>query len=208
MLVGVSIALTGIASSLRVFGNERIVFWREASTGTSTLAYFLGKDFAQIPNMLIAPLLFEVLYYSLTVPRAHFLTLYYIFILVEFASVSIGYLVSCLVKPAVSQLSGVVVVLVMMMFSGSRPTLSEFKTMVVPVKYIPSASYLRWSQESIYIAEVSQYAEVYDITSGLNLLSYSLDDFHKCLIWIAGLGLLFRICAFIAMVALNRDKKK
>lgn len=50
-----SLSLTAVASSLRVFGSERVVFWRESSAGTNTLAYFLGKGTiakcAQIDNL-------------------------------------------------------------------------------------------------------------------------------------------------------------
>lgn len=57
-LTCLSVALTAVASSLRVFGNEvrecisimnltdsmqRVVYWREASWGLDTVAYFLGK---------------------------------------------------------------------------------------------------------------------------------------------------------------------
>jgi len=148
MLCGVSLSLTAVASSLRVFGSERIVFWREASTGTYTLAYYLGKDLAQIPFIVIAPLIFETLFYSLTVPRAQFLVLYQIFLVVQFAASGLGYLVSNLVKPSVSQLAGVVCILVTMMFSGTRPTLAELKNMPIPFRYIANLSYLRWAQES------------------------------------------------------------
>lgn len=130
MLTCVSVALTAVAASLRVFGNERIVYWREAATGTSTISYFIGKgievslkfmnfsDMAQIPHMVVAPLIFLTLFYSLTVPRARFLTYYLIFFCLQFSSTALGYFVSTVVKPNVSQLTGVVTVLVMMMFSG------------------------------------------------------------------------------------------
>ena len=41
-----ALALAAVASSLRIFGREKVVFGREATTGTSTEAYFLGRSVA------------------------------------------------------------------------------------------------------------------------------------------------------------------
>jgi ABC-type multidrug transport system permease subunit len=71
-----------------------------------------------IPNMLVAPLLFEALFYSITAPRALFIQLYGVLLCIEIVAVSLGFLVSILVKPSVSQLTGVVIVMIMVMFSG------------------------------------------------------------------------------------------
>jgi len=208
MLSILALSLTAVASSLRVFGSERVNFWREASSGINTLSYFLGKDVSQIPNMLIAPLIFETLYYSLVAPRSPFLQLYSIFIVVQFSSVGIGYLVSVLVKPQVSQLTGVVTILVFMMFSGPKPPLPQLKTMPIPVPYVPYISFLRWGQEAVYITEVNQYRNVYNISTGLEVLGYSSDNYRMDLVMMLSLGIAFRIFAFIFMVILNRDKKK
>jgi len=148
------------------------------------------------------------LYYSLVAPRSPFLQLYSIFIVVQFSSVGIGYLVSVLVKPQVSQLTGVVTILVFMMFSGPKPPLPQLKTMPIPVPYVPYISFLRWGQEAVYITEVNQYRNVYNISTGLEVLGYSSDNYRMDLVMMLSLGIAFRIFAFIFMVILNRDKKK
>lgn len=140
---------------MRIFGAERVVFWRESASGINTLAYFLGKDLSYIPNMLVAPLLFEALFYSITAPRSTFIDLYFILLCVEIVSVSLGFLVSIVVKPSVSQLTGVVIVMIMVMFSGMRPTLKEFENMSFPMPYVPWLSFPRWSQEALYINGLS-----------------------------------------------------
>lgn len=50
----IAMGLTGVATFLPVFGSERIVYWREASAlpqPLHTLAYFLGKDLAMMPQV-------------------------------------------------------------------------------------------------------------------------------------------------------------
>jgi hypothetical protein len=78
-----SLALSSVASSLRVFGRELIVFKRENSAGLMTEAYYIGpvrydgtdsagKCLAHMPTLLLAPLFFLVLLYQLTSPLASF----------------------------------------------------------------------------------------------------------------------------------------
>ena len=101
--------------------------------------------------MLIAPLLFEAFFYSITAPRTSFWELYFILLCIEYAAISLGYLVSIIVKPNVAQLTGVVVVMIMEMFSGVRPTLKEFDKMAKPMPWGPWFSLPRWAQEAYYI---------------------------------------------------------
>ena len=58
----IAMGLTAVASSIRVFGNERVVYLREASSLPQpyhSIAYFLAKDLSYLPNALIAPFLCE-----------------------------------------------------------------------------------------------------------------------------------------------------
>ena len=49
MAVGLSAAPTGVSS----FGAELVVYWREASVGHNTLAYFIGKSFSNFYRILV-----------------------------------------------------------------------------------------------------------------------------------------------------------
>ena len=44
--------------SFRLFGNEHVVFYREAASGSNRLAYFLGKNMSHLPYIFLAPLVF------------------------------------------------------------------------------------------------------------------------------------------------------
>ena len=43
---GLAVGLTTLLASLRPFGNERAVFWRESASGVNKFAYFLGAAFS------------------------------------------------------------------------------------------------------------------------------------------------------------------
>ncbi len=49
----IAIGLTGVASMMRVFGEERIPYWREASglPNYHTVAYFFAKDLSFLPQV-------------------------------------------------------------------------------------------------------------------------------------------------------------
>jgi hypothetical protein len=113
------LALTAAASALKVFGPEKLVFYRENASGASALAYFTGKDFAQLPVLLALPLFFTGILYTLLTPRANFFDLYLAYFLTCYCSYSIGYFVSVIVKPSIAQVASVVAILICMVFSGT-----------------------------------------------------------------------------------------
>ena len=94
-----------MTASLRVFGPERVVFWRESSHGSSAVAYFLGKDLSQVCTidlhtfsqlypqipLYLYSLVFVIVYYPITVPRASFSTWLGILLLVQFSASGIGH---------------------------------------------------------------------------------------------------------------------
>ena len=65
-LSGLAIGLTTIISSTRCFGSERIVFWRESASGLNRLAYFVGKNIAEIPRLVFIPGFYLVIFTALT----------------------------------------------------------------------------------------------------------------------------------------------
>ena len=107
-----------------------------------------------------------------------------------------------------AQLAGALVVLVACMFSGAQPTLQQFSEMPFPLPIIPALSFLRWSVEGLYLAEVFEYRHIYNIDSGMELLGYSVANFSLDL-WILFVqGVVFRVLAGLALVLMDRDKRK
>ena len=117
-LSGLGIGLTTIISSTRCFGNERIVFWREAAAGLSRPAYFVGKNIAELPRLSFIPGFYLVIFTAVTGSDEHHLDEYWVLLFAVWAVSGLGYLVSVLVKPLNSQLAGVLVILVSLMCNG------------------------------------------------------------------------------------------
>ena len=54
--------LPSTQSSLRLFGAERVVFWREVSAGASRTAYYVGKNIADLPRLFFVPAMYLSLF--------------------------------------------------------------------------------------------------------------------------------------------------
>ena len=105
-----ALGMTAAATALKTFGNEKPQYWREASGGTNILSYFLGKNFASIPSLMLSPLVYLSVFYLLTGSTAKFIELYWVFLSIQFACVGIGYFISVVFKPSNSLITAVVVV--------------------------------------------------------------------------------------------------
>lgn len=109
----IAVGLTGVSSMVRIFGRERVVYFREASglpQPRHTLAYFLGKDISMLPQMFIAPFLYTIVYYSSTTPSAPFSVYYAVILALYYTSSAFAFLVSVIAAPSGAQLIGVVIV--------------------------------------------------------------------------------------------------
>jgi hypothetical protein len=108
-LTSLSLSLAAMASSLRVFGAERLEFTREQSSGSSTGAYYLGKSLSHLPVILISPLLFTLAFYPLAGLPSGMAVVYALYVSVYFITAGMAYLVSVSVPMQTAHLTGVLV---------------------------------------------------------------------------------------------------
>ena len=207
-LTCLAVSLTGVTAAVRVFGNEKVNYWREASSGMSPLSYFLGKNLAYLPSIVLAPFVYLCVFYTLTAPKGSVFSFYLVLLLVEFVAVGIAFFVSVLLPVQLAYLGGVILCLIMSMFGGTYPTLSDLNTLFPPLKWMPNISYLRWAQEAFYIVQVRGWADVYNINRGLEIFSYHLDEYSLAMGLLLVFGVIFRLAAYLVMVLMNRDKQK
>lgn len=206
----ISLALCACIGSLGLFGRQKVTFWRESARGVSTLAYFIGYELAHSVNIVIASLCFTIPFYQLVSPLATFGEYYGLALLMYWTASGWGYLVSIAVPPAKAHLFGVLVVLVNMMFSGANPTFSQLRVILGgSLLWLTNISYIRWASEAWYLTEIQYYQATYDdIQTGMDIYEYRLSRLGTCLWTLFGIGVVVRILAFIALVALDRDKRK
>eukprot|EP01006_Ploeotia_vitrea_P007286 TRINITY_DN1660_c0_g1_i1.p1 TRINITY_DN1660_c0_g1~~TRINITY_DN1660_c0_g1_i1.p1 ORF type:complete len:705 (+),score=75.15 TRINITY_DN1660_c0_g1_i1:130-2115(+) len=205
-----AIGMTGVMASLRVFGNDKFTYWREAGYGLSTLAYFLAKNVAHLIFVFLSPAVYLSIFTTLVTPRGSLAGFYLVLLTVQFSTVGLGYVISIVLPGSLTQLCGVVTVLVLSMFAGARPTLVEIKSMWAPLQALPYLSYIRYAQEAWYLVEIKPWSELQavNVTTGMELFDYHFKDETLCF-WITiAYGVGFRIVAYFALVFMHREQKQ
>ncbi|CAB3987012.1 ABC transporter, ATPbinding domain containing [Paramuricea clavata] len=208
---GMAIGLTAMLASLRCFGNHRTTFWRESAAGVNRVSYFLAVNFAQMPILVLMPLVYLSLLYTLTSPRSYFSAHYAAVFCAQLCCSGIGYAISTIFNPKSSQMASVVVVLIMAMLSGASPTLCKLDDLEFfgPVGY--SISYIRWFVEALFEKEALRYPEVdRPIRDAIAFQDhYPLDgNYSFCLGIIVIMAVVFRSFALCFLLFTNRGKQQ
>jgi hypothetical protein len=163
MLAAMVTGFMAVQSSLRCFGNNRPVHWREASGGINRLAFFFGSILGDLPRMGAGVFAFLVPFTFLYQPMSSGLELFVIFSACTFAASGFGYIVSLLLPPQRAQLTGVVLALIMSMLSGLNPTLPQMDKMMPCnwMTYLYSLGFNRYAVEAMFISDCSHYTSVW-----------------------------------------------
>jgi hypothetical protein len=98
------------------------MFWREASGGSSVVAYFLTKNLIFILDAIALPLIFGTVIRVFLTPQLSVATHFSVLLLISWSTTGLGLMISTLVPPASSLLVGVMAPLVLGGFlSGASP---------------------------------------------------------------------------------------
>ena len=75
----------------RLFGAERVVFWREVASGASRSAYFVGKNLADLPRLLLVPAVYLSLFSGFSGASGRSSERYLALLAATFATSGVGY---------------------------------------------------------------------------------------------------------------------
>ena len=175
-----AVALCTCASSIKVFGRERIVYWREAAglaQPVHSIAYFVGKDLSVLPQQVLGPLLYGVIFTAMSANLGNFWNLYLILFGVTFVSYSIGYIVSISVPDSLSQLVGVVIVFCMSAFDGALPTIPTLQKSLFPLNLgFQHLSFLTPALRALYVNEAVNWIDIAK-SSDIDMIEFSRETF-------------------------------
>ncbi|MDR3548909.1 MAG: ABC transporter permease, partial [Candidatus Pacebacteria bacterium] len=202
-----SIGVLSCVSALKMFGNDRLVFWREASAGISITAYWLAVTLMHLPLTLIFSFLFVAPYYNLILPDVTFLDVWWVFIAVHFACSGGGMLLSVVFKPIPALLCGVMIPLIIGGFlNGVSPPLKDMGSVMT---FLCDLSYSRYGVEALMIQQLDvqpDYADtlVNDIYSQFGFMK---THFRFAVGMLFTIGCVMRVLTLFALHGLNRDKR-
>jgi len=219
----------------RYFPSERQVLIRETSSGTSVRAYFLGKNVAHFPFILIAPVFFAVFYVAFAAPRCTALALYngllaivwsctggeigrggrydsmlHINItnnpLVLASILAAGYLLSMLFESK-AQLACTVFPLIATMFAGVNPTLIDLKENSIIGYALSTVSYARYSTNFFWLKQAERFDNRLFPNVETTTIEHGYDKLTTggCLACLWTVGFVLRMLAFLQIRALKNS---
>jgi uncharacterized membrane protein YeiH len=199
MYINFAIGLAAASAGVRTFGEEKIIYWREAASGHNRLSYYIGVSLAALPRIFLASLHFSALYMVISQPYTAFGELLAVIGLVWFCVYGMSAALSMLVPREDAPLIAVVATLVAGVLCGYANSIP------VGLQYL---SYARWANEALYFKESLPFAHVMQVKFSASIFDYNLDWFAQDLIIVLAMGIFFRIAAFLFMVLRHRDKQR
>jgi len=207
MLTSIQMGMIATMASLRNFGNDRVVFWRESSAGVLISSHFFSKNLTSLFELYVYPLIFTTVIYNFLVPLSSFIDYYQAYLLIHWVNSGMGMLISALMSPQNALLAAVVLPLILGgFFSGVFPPMDSFHSVM---QFLSSFSSSRWAVEAIAIHESRAYPH-YLSTEFLFATGYKETDaaLTMDIIGLVVLGFMYRILTVIALHTSNRDKRQ
>ncbi|KAI9100561.1 hypothetical protein DFS34DRAFT_592447 [Phlyctochytrium arcticum] len=191
-------------------GRERVVFWRDSSSGMSALPYFLAKWIADFPRMILATVMFTLALAIFLPFREQLYELSALILVLYFASFSMGYFLAAVLKPSSVALATTGFVLLWsLFFGGVNPSLRtvEGEYFYALIRWLWSLSAPRWGIEAYYIKETE--ARPWDElkTQPLNH-TYDRNAWGSSLLNVVFIGLGWAFLAIVGLKLANRQKQK
>ncbi|KAI3654726.1 hypothetical protein MP228_000106 [Amoeboaphelidium protococcarum] len=206
LLVSMAVGLSGAPAAVKIFGEEKVVYWREAAAGHSRSAYYVGKSISALYRFAVTSLHFTAVFYFLASPLNSFANMYGIIVVLYYCVYGFSAIVSMLVQRENASLLAVVACLFAAVFNYFGPT--KEKAVQWGVNFIWEISYAKWASEALFDGEVSNFGNVYQVELAASLYGYTLNRFTFDLCMALLIGSVFRVIAYVLMIVMNRDKQK
>jgi len=207
LYVSLAVGLAGSPAGVKTFGEERAVYYREASSGHNKLAYYIAKSISMIYRLTLGSFHFAALFHCLAAPSSPFGVMFIIILSQYFAVYGLAAVTSMLVKRENSALLGVIVSLVAGVLCGFGPSLVQMRDW--GVGWVNDMSYSRWANEAWMHYETLPYRNMYMVEEvSAPLFGYTLDRFGYDIGMIMLIGLMYRVIAYLLLIYSNRDKQR
>ncbi|KAJ3158449.1 hypothetical protein HDU86_002918 [Geranomyces michiganensis] len=206
LLIGIIVALAAGPAGVKIFSEEKVVYWREAAAGHSPLAYYLGKTIASFPRLLLSALHFAAIFAFISTPLMDFSAVYAITLLIFWGVYGLATIVSMLVRRENASLLAVVCALFAAIFCGYGPTLTNAKQW--GLIFIWELSFNKWAAEALYSQYMSTFSHIYDVQGSADFYGFTLNQEARDMWLMFLIGIVHRVIAFACLVGLNRAKQR
>ena len=206
LLVGLAIGLTASSPGVKIFGEEKLVYWRESASGHSRLAYYIGKVASTFPRMILANLHFSTLFLLLATPKISWGAAFVANLLYFYCIYGLASCVSVITRREDGPLIAVMLSLIVGVISGMSPTLKTVSGW--HMTWLWRASPGTWLSEGYFTENITPWRYLYQVEDAATGLGYKLGQFNLDLVMLFVLGTIYRILAFVGLRFLNQQKQR
>ncbi|KAI1498093.1 hypothetical protein F5X99DRAFT_420821 [Biscogniauxia marginata] len=205
LLCSTAIALAAAAPGVKVFGEEKQVYWRESSAGHSRLAYCLGKTLSAIPRLAISAMHFTTFYCILATPWMPFWKIYLANVLYFYCIHGLALAVSMTVRREDGPLLAMIVSLFINIFGGYGPPLYNVKEWHLEWfwRLCPGI----WFTEAYFDQHLARVGHLYDLEAAASWTGYVRGRFAADITLLFIIGTIYHMAAFTGLVFFNRSKQ-
>lgn len=195
----IAVSLLCKIAALRSFSLEKLHYWRESSSGMSSLAYFLSKDTIDLFNTIIKPVVYLSTFYFFSNPRSSFADNYLILVCLVYCVTGIAYALAISLEPGPAQLCSVLLPVVLTLIA-TQPKDSGI------LKNLANLCYTKWALEAFGISNAERYYGVWLITrcGALMKNGYNLHEWNLCIFILILTGFVSRAIAFLFMLTFQK----
>ncbi|KAG4440935.1 hypothetical protein IFR05_003564 [Cadophora sp. M221] len=206
LLVGLAVGLTASAPGVKIFGEEKLVYWREAAAGHNRFAYYIGKVLSTFPRMILANFHFTTLFMLLTTPRITYLSSFVANIFYFYCIYGLASVISMITRREDGPLLAVMMSLIVGVLNGMSPSLKKVR--LWKVIWIWRASPGTWLSEAYFSESVTPLEYLYQVDIARMNLGYHLGEFGKDLLVLFAIGTVYRLLAFLGLRFMWRDRQR
>ncbi|XP_020577523.1 ABC transporter G family member 28-like isoform X2 [Phalaenopsis equestris] len=146
----IAVSLLCKIGALRSFSPEKLHYWRERSSGMSSLAYFMSKDTIDHFNTLVKPIVYLSMFYFFNNPRSSILDNYVILVALVYCVTGIGYIFAICFHPGSAQLWSALLPVVLTLIATQQRN----------SKVLTNLCYSKWALEGFVIASAERYLSI------------------------------------------------
>ncbi len=205
LLVGIAIGLIASSPGVKIFGEEKLVYWREASSGHNRLAYYLGKLLSTFPRMLVANLHFTASFMLLATPRIGWGAAFAANLLYFYTIYGLASILSMCARREDGPLLAVMASLIVGVLNGMSPSLSVVADW--HMSWLWRALPGTWLAEAYFEKNVGELAYLYGVEHASRASGYRLGKFGWDLCVLGIIGTVYRVLAFGLMRVVNQRGK-
>jgi ABC-type multidrug transport system ATPase subunit len=206
LLVGLAIGLTASAPGVKIFGEEKLVYWREAAAGHNRFAYYIGKVLSTIPRMILANFHFTTMFMLLSTPRIPYTSAFAANLLYFYCIYGLASIVSMVTRREDGPLLAVMSSLIVGVLNGMSPTLKKVRSW--HIVWIWRSSPGSWLAEAYFTENIAPLSYLYQIDQAQQSTGYLLNEFTMDLLLMLAIGTVYRIVAFLGLRFMWRNKQR